>query len=114
MYHFVYQSPFLPKFDLFSKRQQTHNSLIYKELNGLTLGRIELSTYCLEVRADCRSVQSASVQITCYFFILQCFIIRNRSNKYILIQSRMQILYQFLVPLFEFRTSLEVPFHLPE
>ena len=49
MYHFVYQSPFLPKFDLFSKRQQIHNSLIYKELNGLTLGRIELSTYCLEV-----------------------------------------------------------------
>ena len=28
----------------------------------MTLGRIELSTYCLEVRADCRSVQFASVQ----------------------------------------------------
>jgi len=27
-----------------------HNSLFYIELNGLTLGRIELSTYCLEVR----------------------------------------------------------------
>lgn len=49
MYQFVYQSPFLPKFDLFSKKQQIHNSLFYIELNGLTLGRIELSTYCLEV-----------------------------------------------------------------
>ena len=37
------------KFDTSGKKQQIHNSLIYIELNGLTLGRIELSTYCLEV-----------------------------------------------------------------
>ena len=49
MYHFVYQSPFLPKFDTSGKKQQIHNSLYNIELNGLTLGRIELSTYCLEV-----------------------------------------------------------------
>ena len=69
MYHFVYQSPFLPKFDLFSKNQQIPNSLIYIELNGLTLGRIELSTYCLEVRKICSSGASALVHITCYFLI---------------------------------------------
>ena len=49
MYHFVYQFTKSPKFDIFSILQKAHNSLIYIELNGLTLGRIELSTYCLEV-----------------------------------------------------------------
>ena len=49
MYHFVYQSHFLPDFDLSGKKQLIPNSLYYIELNGLTLGRIELSTYCLEV-----------------------------------------------------------------